>query len=147
MPRSLRLAYRLFVSLESRGPSHARSDRMRVASALGLLCCTACVTPAVRSASTAAAVPVRSGEATEAEEMSRTLSVELEPRGTTTRETLALPPSYARGKLRVELRKDGSVEYRLPSGIFGAGGINPEKFDSTEKKIGPLIDNLFARAN
>ena len=31
----------------------------------------------------------------------------------TTRETLALPPSYARGKLRVELRKDGSVEYRL----------------------------------
>ena len=87
---------------------------MRIASALGLLCCcTACVTPAVRSASTAAAVPVQFGGSADTDEMSRTLSVELEPRGTTVRETLAQPPSYARGKLRVELRKDGTVEYRL----------------------------------
>jgi hypothetical protein len=87
---------------------------MRVTSALGLLCCcTACITPAVRSASTATAVPVQSGATADPDEMARTLQVELEPRASEVRETVALPPSYARGKLRVELRKDGRVEYRL----------------------------------
>ena len=41
----------------------------------------------------------------------------------------------------------GSVEYRLPAGIFGSGGVNPEKFESTDGKLSPLIDQLFALAN
>lgn len=41
----------------------------------------------------------------------------------------------------------GSVEYRLPAGIFGSGGVNPEKFESTDGKLSPLIDQLFSLAN
>jgi hypothetical protein len=41
----------------------------------------------------------------------------------------------------------GSVEYGLPSGVFGSGGINPEKFSGTDEKISPLIDRLFVKLN
>lgn len=51
--------------------------------------------------------------------------------------------SYAKIRLFDSNVLIGSVEYRLPSGVFGSGGVNPEKFDSTEQKIGPLIDQLF----
>src|SRR3989339_256007 len=37
----------------------------------------------------------------------------------------------------------GSVSYQLPSGIFGGGGINLSKFDSTKEKLDPLLDELF----
>ena len=41
----------------------------------------------------------------------------------------------------------GSVEYKLPSGIFGGGGISPEKWDSTEQKIAPLLERMLNITN
>lgn len=47
----------------------------------------------------------------------------------------------------ISLRKDnqliGDVLYKTPNGIFGGGGINPEKWSSTESKISPLMDQLL----
>ena len=37
----------------------------------------------------------------------------------------------------------GTASYKLPNGIFGGGGINPAKWDSTKEKIDPLLDELF----
>jgi len=37
----------------------------------------------------------------------------------------------------------GSIEYKTPTGLVGAGGINPAKWDSTEEKIAPLMDKLL----
>jgi hypothetical protein len=37
----------------------------------------------------------------------------------------------------------GTASYKLPNGIFGGGGINPAKWDSTREKLDPLLDKLF----
>lgn len=37
----------------------------------------------------------------------------------------------------------GTVSYKLPSGIFGGGGANPAKWNSTKEKLDPLLDELF----
>lgn len=37
----------------------------------------------------------------------------------------------------------GTANYKLPSGIFGGGGINPAKWNSTKEKLDPLLDELF----
>ena len=37
----------------------------------------------------------------------------------------------------------GMASYKLPNGIFGGGGINPAKWDSTKEKLDPLLDELF----
>jgi len=37
----------------------------------------------------------------------------------------------------------GSIEYKTPTGIVGAGGINPAKWNSTEEKIAPLMNRLL----
>ena len=37
----------------------------------------------------------------------------------------------------------GTVSYKLPSGIFGGGGVNPAKWNSTKEKLDPLLDELF----
>ena len=37
----------------------------------------------------------------------------------------------------------GSIDYQLPQGIFGGGGINPAKWNSTESKIAPLMNELL----
>lgn len=37
----------------------------------------------------------------------------------------------------------GTASYKLPTGIFGGGGVNPAKWNSTKEKLDPLIDELF----
>jgi len=37
----------------------------------------------------------------------------------------------------------GAANYKLPTGIFGGGGINPAKWNSTKEKLDPLLDKLF----
>ncbi len=37
----------------------------------------------------------------------------------------------------------GSIEYKTPNGIFGGGGANPAKWDSTEEKLAPLMAKLL----
>lgn len=37
----------------------------------------------------------------------------------------------------------GSVEYKLPAEVFLGGGINPEKWNSTEQKIAPLLEKML----
>jgi len=37
----------------------------------------------------------------------------------------------------------GNIEYKTPTGLVGAGGINPAKWNSTEEKIAPLMDQLL----
>ena len=37
----------------------------------------------------------------------------------------------------------GNIEYKTPTGLVGAGGINPAKWDSTEEKIAPLMNQLL----
>ena len=37
----------------------------------------------------------------------------------------------------------GHASYKLPSGIFGGGGANPAKWNSTKEKLDPLLDALF----
>ena len=51
--------------------------------------------------------------------------------------------SQAKIRLYKDKRLIGSVEYKTPQGIFGAGGINPAKWDSTEEKISPLMNELL----
>ncbi len=51
--------------------------------------------------------------------------------------------SQAKIRLYKHNRLIGSVEYKTPQGIFGGGGINPAKWDSTEEKISPLMNVLL----
>ncbi len=37
----------------------------------------------------------------------------------------------------------GSFKYKTPSGIFGGGGANPEKWQSTGEKLDPLMDAML----
>jgi hypothetical protein len=37
----------------------------------------------------------------------------------------------------------GTASYKLPTGIFGGGGLNPAKWNSTKEKLDPLLDELF----
>lgn len=52
--------------------------------------------------------------------------------------------SKANIKLYRSKRLIGSVDYQLPNGVFGGGGINPEKWASTEEKISPLMNELLS---
>ncbi|MFC1815550.1 Sbal_3080 family lipoprotein [Thermodesulfobacteriota bacterium] len=51
--------------------------------------------------------------------------------------------SEAEIKLYHQRELVGSTSYKLPTGIFGMGGINPEKWNSTKEKLDPLLDELF----
>jgi hypothetical protein len=51
--------------------------------------------------------------------------------------------SEANIKLYQENKLIGSVDYKTPTGLFGAGGINPAKWESTKSKLDPLLDELF----
>jgi len=51
--------------------------------------------------------------------------------------------SKANIMLYKQSRLIGSVEYQTPNGIFGGGGVNPEKWASTESKISPLMNELL----
>jgi hypothetical protein len=51
--------------------------------------------------------------------------------------------SEASIKLYQENKLIGSVDYKTPNGLFGAGGINPAKWKSTKSKLDPLLDELF----
>lgn len=37
----------------------------------------------------------------------------------------------------------GAANYKLPTGIFGGGGMNPAKWNSTKEKLDPLLYELF----
>ncbi len=51
---------------------------------------------------------------------------------------------------RISLYQDrelmGEAIYSLPSGVFGGGGINPDKWRGAAYKIDPLMDKMLAGA-
>lgn len=51
--------------------------------------------------------------------------------------------SEASIKLYQDKKLVGTVRYKTPTGIFGGGGANPAKWNSTKEKLDPLIDELF----
>jgi len=49
---------------------------------------------------------------------------------------------------RISLYRDrellGEASYSLPSGVFGGGGINPDKWRGAAYKIDPIMDQMLA---
>lgn len=84
-----------------------------------LLFCAACISARARSA--AVAVPATAGSASRADvELPRALSAELEPRearavhgGDDSEGVSDDDATFASGRIRLEVQRDGSVEYRL----------------------------------